>query len=145
MHNIFSRDVLFRYGGDEFSLILTKTSSSGIIQAAEKIRKEIDEHKFDFGVDQASQHVTISMGLVIFDEVLNKESEAILEIADNRLLIAKSLGRNRVVYRDNPCTHHSFVKCMPIIFKNKPIGILFWFNKRENSIFTLAKNTARTR
>jgi PleD family two-component response regulator len=41
------------------------------------------------------------MGLVIFDEVLNKESEGILRIADDRLLRAKSNGRNRIIYNDD--------------------------------------------
>jgi diguanylate cyclase (GGDEF)-like protein len=98
--NIFSRDVLCRYGGDEFALLLTKTSNSGILQAAEKIRKEIDEHAFLFGADHERQHVTISVGLVIFDEVLNKDSDEILKLADNRLLRAKSKGKNRIVYDD---------------------------------------------
>lgn len=99
--NIFSRDVLCRYGGDEFALILTKTSKSGILQAAEKIRKEIDEHQFDFCVGHENLHITISVGLVNFDEVINKESEAILKLADDRLLRAKSNGRNRIVYDDD--------------------------------------------
>lgn len=99
--NIFSRDVLCRYGGDEFALLLTKTANSGILQAAEKIRREIDEHVFDFDPEYECQHVTISVGLIIFDEVINKESEEILRIADNRLLRAKSNGRNRIIYNDD--------------------------------------------
>jgi len=99
--NIFSRDVLCRYGGDEFALLLTKTSTSGILQAAEKIRKEIDEHTFVFDVDHERQHVTISMGLVTFNEVLNKESRGILKLADDRLLRAKNSGKNRIVYDDD--------------------------------------------
>ena len=99
--NIFSRDVLCRYGGDEFALLLTKTSNTGILQAAEKIRREIDEHVFDFCPGHEHEHVTISVGLVIFDEVLNKESEGILRIADDRLLRAKSNGRNRIIYNDD--------------------------------------------
>ena len=96
--NIFSRDVLCRYGGDEFALLLTKTSISGILQATEKIRKEIDGHVFVFGANHKYQHVTVSVGLVIFDEVPNKQSEGILKLADDRLLRAKSNGRNRIVY-----------------------------------------------
>lgn len=98
--NIFSRDVLCRYGGDEFVLILTKTSSSGIIQATEKIRKKIDEHKFDLCAGHENQHVTISMGLVNFNEVLHRKGEEILKLADDRLRCAKEYGRNRVVYND---------------------------------------------
>jgi diguanylate cyclase (GGDEF)-like protein len=99
--NIFSRDVICRYGGDEFALLLTKTSKSGILQAAEKIRKEIDEHVFFFDADHECQHVAISVGLVTFDEVLEKGSEEILRLADDRLLRAKDNGRNRIVFEDD--------------------------------------------
>lgn len=99
--NIFSRDVLFRYGGDEFALLLTKTTGSGILQAAEKIRREIEEHVFDFDPEHECRHVTISMGLVVFDEVLHKESREILNSADGRLLRAKSHGRNRIIHNDD--------------------------------------------
>ena len=99
--NIFSRDVLFRYGGDEFALLLTKTSNRGIFQAAEKIRKEIDEHIFIFGAEHQQQHVTISVGLVTFDEIVNKDSEGILKLADDRLLKAKNNGRNQIVCADS--------------------------------------------
>jgi len=98
--NMFTRDVLCRYGGDEFVMLLTKTSNDGILQAAEKIRKEIEEHAFDFGENRKNQHVTISVGLVNFNEVPDKNSEDILKVADDRLLLAKSRGKNRVVYGD---------------------------------------------
>jgi PleD family two-component response regulator len=42
------------------------------------------------------------MGLVTFDEVLNKGSEEILNLADDRLLRAKSGGKNRIVFDDDP-------------------------------------------
>jgi diguanylate cyclase (GGDEF)-like protein len=96
--NIFDRDVLCRYGGDEFALILTKTSQRGVFQAAEKIRREIDEHSFIFGKGLPRQHVTVSVGLVNFDELLNKGREEALKLADDRLEMAKIAGRNRTVY-----------------------------------------------
>ena len=99
--NIFSCDVLCRYGGDEFVLFLTKTSNQEILQTMENIRKEIDEHTFVFASNLPSQQLTISVGLVNFDEVLGKRDEEILKLADDRLLIAKSLGRNRIVYSDS--------------------------------------------
>ena len=98
--NIFSRDVLCRYGGDEFALLLTKTSNRGIHQAVEKIRKEIDEHVFVLGDGQGDQHITVSIGLVTFDEALSKEGEGLLKLADDRLLRAKSGGKNRIIYTD---------------------------------------------
>ena len=98
--HIFTRDVLCRYGGDEFALLLTKTSRSGILQAAEKIRKEIEEHEFVFDKTHTKQHVTVSIGLVDFDEVLGVDNEGILKLADDRLLRAKSSGKNRIVCND---------------------------------------------
>ena len=98
----FSRDVLCRYGGDEFVLLLTKTSRNGILQAVEKIRKEIEEHIFLIDKNHQMQHITISAGVVNFDEALDKRSEEILKLADDRLLRAKSLGRNRIVHGETP-------------------------------------------
>lgn len=98
--NTFSRDVLCRYGGDEFALLFTKTSNQGILQAAEKIRKEINEHKFNLCKKLENHHITISMGLVNFNEVDCKDCYAILKLADDRLMKAKKSGRNNIVYHD---------------------------------------------
>lgn len=99
--SMFSRDVFCRYGGDEFVLLLTKTSDTGILTATEKIRREIAEHPFVLGEEHEVAHVTISMGLVTLAEVSHGESEAIVRLADDRLLRAKREGRNRIVYDDD--------------------------------------------
>lgn len=98
--NIFAHDVLCRYGGDEFVLLLTRSSPNALVQALEKIRNEIDEHPFVLAPNQPSLQLTISVGLVNFDEALDKRDEEILKIADDRLLLAKNLGRNRLIYCD---------------------------------------------
>lgn len=98
--HIFAHDVLCRYGGDEFVLLLTRSSPNTMVQALEKIRQEIDEHSFVFASNLPSLHLTISVGLVNFDEALDKKDEEILKIADDRLLLAKNLGRNRLIYCD---------------------------------------------
>jgi diguanylate cyclase (GGDEF)-like protein len=98
---IFTRDVLCRYGGDEFALLLTKTSRDGIFQAAEKIRDGIDRHAFILNESHTNEHITISVGLVIFDEVPHRGSEETLKLADDRLLRAKRSGRNRIVYDES--------------------------------------------
>ena len=100
--HIFTRDVLCRYGGDEFVLLLTKTSRAGVLQAAEKIRKEIDEHEFVIDKILTRQHVTVSVGLINFDEVPGQGNEEILKLADDRLLRAKNCGKNRIVYNNEP-------------------------------------------
>ena len=99
--NIFSRDVLCRYGGEEFALLLTKTAPEGLYQAAEKIRREIDEHAFVFEANPDPQHITVSIGLVDFEEVRDRKSAEILKLADDRLYRAKNLGRNRIVHTNS--------------------------------------------
>jgi diguanylate cyclase (GGDEF)-like protein len=94
--NTFTRDVLCRYGGDEFVLLMTKTSNDGIIQAAEKIRKEIGSMRFFLNDEHADEQVTISVGVVNFNEAIDLGTSEILKLADDRLLRAKTLGRNKV-------------------------------------------------
>ncbi|HTF99792.1 MAG TPA: diguanylate cyclase [Nitrospirota bacterium] len=96
--NIFARDVLCRYGGDEFALLLTKTSQRGVRQAAEKIRREIDEHAFIFGKGLPRQHITVSIGLLTFEELLDKGREEALKLAEDRLTMAKIMGKNRIIH-----------------------------------------------
>jgi hypothetical protein len=87
--------------GDEFALLLTKTSSRGILQAVEKIRREISDQGFAFDAEHPSEHITVSVGLAGFDEAPGLGSEEILRTADDRLLRAKTLGRNRIVDTDH--------------------------------------------
>jgi diguanylate cyclase (GGDEF)-like protein len=98
--NIFTRDVLCRYGGDEFALLLTKTSSEGIHQALEKIKKEVEEHAFVIDPEHPGRQITISAGLVNFSEVRDRDGLEALKLADDRLLRAKTSGRNRIIYDD---------------------------------------------
>jgi diguanylate cyclase (GGDEF)-like protein len=100
-NNTFTRDVLCRYGGDEFVLLMTKTSNEGIYQGVEKIRKEIESTRFFFDDEHSCEQVTISVGVVNFNETIDLDNNEILKLADDRLLRAKTLGRNRVVSSSN--------------------------------------------
>jgi diguanylate cyclase (GGDEF)-like protein len=95
----FSRDIVCRYGGEEFAVIFTKTTKEGALTAAEKIREEIDKHHFYFNEDIKDGHITISIGLAIFDDDYGVEGKNILKVADERLYQAKIRGKNRVVYQ----------------------------------------------
>ncbi len=95
---IFSRDVFCRYGGEEFVILFTRTSREGIVQAIEKIRRRVDEHAFVVDDDHEAVRITVSIGVVIFEEVPQLTTQQLLRIADHRLLEAKEGGRNRVVY-----------------------------------------------
>lgn len=95
--SIFSRDVLCRYGGDEFVILFTRTSRAGILLAAEKIRRSIEEREFRLEPKSPPLHITISLGVVVFEDVPAMSRDQLLGLADDRLLAAKKSGRNKVV------------------------------------------------
>jgi len=96
--HIFSRDVICRYGGDEFVILFTRTSREGILRAVEKIRRSVEEHEFRLKAQSPAQRITISMGVVIFTDLPAMSSDELLGLADDRLLAAKKKGRNKAVY-----------------------------------------------
>jgi diguanylate cyclase (GGDEF)-like protein len=96
--HVFSRDIVCRYGGDEFVILFTRTSREGILRAVEKIRKSVEEHEFRLKAQSPPQRITISVGVVIFADLPAMSSDELLGLADDRLLAAKRKGRNKAVY-----------------------------------------------
>lgn len=88
--NIREADVLGRWGGEEFMIILPFTDKNGAIICANKLRLKIANHKFE-GLGQ----VTASFG--ISQVRTGMTAEDIVASADAALYRAKDLGRNRVV------------------------------------------------
>jgi diguanylate cyclase (GGDEF)-like protein len=94
----FSRDIFCRYGGEEFVLIFTRTSREGIYQAAEKIRHNVEQHPFHLSEQEPAYRMTVSIGAAAFGDTPGRSASDVLRIADQRLLQAKSTGKNKVVF-----------------------------------------------
>ncbi|MDR3584125.1 MAG: diguanylate cyclase [Desulfosporosinus sp.] len=90
-----SIDIVSRNGGEEFSVIMTDCPQDKILDVAERIRREVQEHKFYLSDDQ-SINITISIGVAIYPFTVNNIQE-IVEKADSALYEAKRTGRNKVV------------------------------------------------
>jgi diguanylate cyclase (GGDEF)-like protein len=92
-----SFDLIAKYGGDEFTLILPQTGIDGAVVVAERMRRAVEEHSFpleDAGV------ITISLGVAIAPRDA-EEGQTLLRAADQALYVAKRQGRNRVLtYRE---------------------------------------------
>ena len=82
-------DFLFRFGGEEFIIILNQVNAEGAGVAFERYRKAVESYQFPSG------QVTVSIGYTFIDHT--KASEQLLEEADRAVYAAKEGGRNLVI------------------------------------------------
>ena len=84
-------DVVCRYGGEEFGILLTQINAQLALSVAEKLRKMVEGWQFP-GVPRT---VTVSVGAAAFPEH-GKTRDELVRAADSALYAAKQAGRNRV-------------------------------------------------
>jgi len=94
---IRSTDVLARYGGDEFVILMTHTSTEHARMAAERIRTAI--HNISFNIKGNRVSTTVSVGIASFPENVEAAGE-VFEKADIALYRSKHCGRDQVTYYD---------------------------------------------
>jgi len=85
-------DVISRYGGEEFLIVLPDTSLEKSYEVMNRIKIAISKKVFTHNSDEFS--VTASFGLVDFNDKVHKSAEGLIEIADQRLYLAKKQGRD---------------------------------------------------
>lgn len=86
-------DIVCRYGGEEFAIMLPETSKSQAKLAAERLRQSISQDRFQAYGEAAT--LTISIGVASLPDDATSAQE-LLDKADEALFRAKSEGRNRV-------------------------------------------------
>ncbi len=91
--NIRKTDFAFRYGGEEFIVLLSNADVRNAQHVAEQIRKKLET--VNFALKGNSFTVTASFGISAFEKEDNAES--VIKRADERLYKAKETGRNKVV------------------------------------------------
>jgi two-component system, sensor histidine kinase LadS len=85
-------DILARWGGEEFLLLLPATGLDEALQLAERLRLSIAA----IATDPARPELSLSASLGLADSQQEVHLEAMINTADNRLYQAKQSGRNRV-------------------------------------------------
>lgn len=98
-----SRDIVTRYGGEEFMVLLTSTNSEAALQTAERIRQRVYDLKIPHMFNQSvATNVTVSIGIA---PLSGEEFEEALKQADKALYEAKHLGRNTILASDPLLAH----------------------------------------
>lgn len=96
--NFRPNDLLCRFGGEEFLILMPFTTIDEASIAAERLRSSIEKHKFDH-----IGHITVSIG--VSHSELAPNFTMLLKQADMALYRAKNSGRNKIIVTDN---EHAF-------------------------------------
>jgi diguanylate cyclase (GGDEF)-like protein len=87
-------DIAFRYGGEEFILLLPETNLAAALELAERLRRKVENHPFMLVKNSLATYITISIGAASFPDHA-EEGEALVDAADKALFLAKR-SRNTV-------------------------------------------------
>jgi len=91
-------DIVVRYGGEEFVILLPSTAHEAAIIAAKRICSAVRQH--DFVADDSLIHLTISIGVATVQKVASSGMiDHLIYLADSALYEAKRNGRDRICYR----------------------------------------------
>jgi diguanylate cyclase (GGDEF)-like protein len=95
LNSVRDTDVVARYGGDEFTVVLPETSAEKALITAERVRRRIAEWTFRGGGENTF-HLTASFGIAAFPEHPVSASADMLEKADLAMYEAKAANKNNV-------------------------------------------------
>ncbi len=92
------QDLVFRFGGDEFVILLTQTTHSISLKIAERIRSTIERHRF-LSKERINISLTASIGVASYPDHASKRRD-LLHISDQAMYLAKNSTRNAVISAD---------------------------------------------
>jgi diguanylate cyclase (GGDEF)-like protein len=100
LHNKMRKiDLLFRYGGEEFVVLLPGAEQEETERTGERLRRIVDEMRFQGEALPDDLQITISVGAAVFPEHSRTQS-GIFKAADEALYRAKRQGKNRVAFSE---------------------------------------------
>ncbi len=92
-------DIVARFGGDEFIIMLPEITKEQAHKVANKLRKEIEKTPSSNDAEPSDLDITISLGVAVYPQDAS-EPHQLIELADAALYTAKSLGRNCVAVHE---------------------------------------------
>jgi diguanylate cyclase (GGDEF)-like protein len=94
-------DLLTRYGGEEFAVILYDVNETQAQATAERICKAVSELNIEHRASRTAPRVTISVGVAAIQPTTDRTPRGAVQLADQALYEAKVRGRNRVQVQDD--------------------------------------------
>lgn len=90
-------DLVARFGGEEFIIMLPEISKEQALKVANKLRRQIEKTVFPNEASQPNGKITVSLGLAVYP-VDSEDPQKLIQDADDALYMAKTLGRNCVAW-----------------------------------------------
>ena len=120
--SVQSVDMIFRYGGEEFVVLLPKTDLYDGVQIAEKIRTSFEKKSYQYAGQ--SIVITVSIGVASGIHHRLKEGKILLSLAEKALYTAKANGRNQVQIYPPPLDSGTESMDLPIQNTKEQIKLL---------------------
>jgi diguanylate cyclase (GGDEF)-like protein len=98
-----STDICFRYGGEEFSILLAETTMEEAEAVAERIRQAVEEYPFSVKLSHPDEKITISLGISSMTGDRTKSISELINEADIALYNSKAAGKNIVMCYSEGC------------------------------------------
>jgi diguanylate cyclase (GGDEF)-like protein len=95
MESVRDTDVVTRYGGDEFTIVLPETDAEKAFITAERVRQKVAAHDFQGGSSHTFR-LTASFGIASYPECSAESAADLLEQADLAMYAAKAANKNNV-------------------------------------------------
>jgi len=89
-------DIVCRFGGEEFVVLMPEQSLEGGARGAERIRRAVEALQLHYPTPNGPQVLTISAGIALLGRGQADDEDGILRVADAALYRAKRAGRNRI-------------------------------------------------
>jgi diguanylate cyclase (GGDEF)-like protein/PAS domain S-box-containing protein len=92
-----SMDLVARFGGEEFAIILPNTDDQGAMRVAQDVKTAVEELRITHGTSKVVPFITCSFGVASLIPVADARPDLLVDRSDKALYQAKADGRNQIV------------------------------------------------